>query len=196
MKQDLELENIEKKAWRSFFQDGLFDIFFAFLFVISGIGQIYDSVFISLSTLIVIGIFIAGKHFITKPRMGTVKFGRKRIEKQLKAHVALLITFIATLIIFFLSASGQFNLELNFSIVIMIMFIAIFGSLAYFLDLPMFLLYGLMFAAGEYTMRNYGDYVGALILFIFGAILLTIGLYHLFKFIKKYPLPQEEVTHA
>jgi hypothetical protein len=196
MKQDLELENIEKKAWRSFFQDGLFDIFFALLFIISGIGQIYDSVFISLSILIVVGVFAAGKHFITIPRLGIVKFGKKRIEKQMMAYVALLITFIATLVIFILSASGQFNLDINFSTILMIMFIAIFGSLAYFLDVPMFLLYGLMFAAGEYTMRNYDDITGAMILFIFGAVLLSIGFYQMVQFMRKFPLPEREVMNA
>jgi hypothetical protein len=196
MKQDLELEDIEKKAWRSFFQDGLFDIFFALLFIISGIGQIYDSVFISLSILIVVGIFAAGKHFITIPRLGIVKFGKKRIEKQMMAYVALLITFIATLVIFILSASGQFNLAINFSTILMIMFLAIFGSLAYFLDVPMFLLYGLMFAAGEYTMRNYDDITGAMILFIFGAVLLSIGFYQMVQFMRKFPLPEREVMNA
>jgi hypothetical protein len=196
MAQDIELENIEKKAWRSFFQDGLFDIFFALLFIISGIGQIYDSVFISLSVFIPVGIFVVCKYFITVPRLGIVKFSKKRIEKQMKAYVALLITFIATFFIFILSASSQFNLEINFSTILMIMFIAIFGSLAYFLDAPMFFLYGLMFAAGEYTMQNYGDITAALILFIFGATLLAIGLYQMIRFIRKYPLPEREVTHG
>ena len=128
--------------------------------------------------------------------MGIVKFGKKRIEKQMKAHIALLITFIATLIIFILSASGQFDLDINFSTILMIMFIAIFGSLAYFLDHPMFLVYGLMFAAGEYTIQNHGDMTGALILFISGAILLVTGLYQLIRFLQKFPLLETEVAHA
>jgi hypothetical protein len=196
MKQDLELENIEKKAWQSYFQDGLFDIFFASLFIISGIGQIYDSVFVSLSIFIPVVIFILCKFFITVPRLGIVKFGKKRIEKQMKAHIALLITFIVTLIIFVLSASNQFNLDLDFSTILIIMFIAIFGSLAYFLDYPMFLLYGLMFAASEYIIRNYGHSTGALIFFCFGATLLVIGFYQMIRFLRKFPLPEKEVTNV
>jgi hypothetical protein len=192
----IDLDKIEKKAWSSYFEDGLFDIFFALMFIISGIGQLIDSVFISLSILLCVVVFVLGKSFITMPRFGKVQYGRKRMAKQLKAYLILLATFIATFGIYVLSASGQFGFELGFSTVLIIMFIVIFGSLAYYLDFPRFLLYGIMFAVGEYTIRNYGDTVGPWMFFFFGAVLLVIGLYYLSEFIKNNPLPDKEVING
>ena len=118
------------------------------------------------------------------------------MAKQLKAYFALLVTFIATFGIYILSASGRFGFEFGFSTVIIIMFIAIFGGLAYYLDFPRFLLYGIMFAGGEYTIRNHGDIAGAWIMFLFGLVLLVIGLYYLSQFMKNNPLPDEEVMNG
>ena len=66
MNQQMDLDKIEKKAWSSYFEDGLFDLFFALMFIIIGIGQLNDSILISFSIFICVGVFIAGKHFITK----------------------------------------------------------------------------------------------------------------------------------
>jgi hypothetical protein len=196
MQENLDLKEIERKAWTSTFQDGLFDIFFAIMFITTSIQSIFYNEWFTLLIFASVGVFIAGKQFITKPRLGIVKFGQKRMEKQLKAHFALLATFLATLLIFILSAWGQLNLELNFSMILIMLFIVIFGALAYFMDFYRFLLYGIMFALTEYTMRNHGDIYGALIAFLFGILLLVIGLFYLSQFVKKYPLLQPEATNA
>ena len=196
MESSLDLDKIEKKTWSSFFQDGLFDIFFALMFIISGVGQLYDHVLISFSILFCVVVFVGGKYFITKPRLGVVKFGRKRMEKQLKAQLALLAAFLCTLVIFLIGTAGTSGIKIDFSYILIILFIVIFGSLAYFMDFPRFLLYGIMFAVGEYTIRNHGDIAGAYILFTFGSILLVIGLYHLSRFMKNNPIPEMEVTNG
>jgi hypothetical protein len=196
MGQSIDLDKIEKKAWSSYFQDGLFDIFFAILFITNGIQQIYYNIWFSLIMFIAVGIFVAGKQYITRPRLGEVRFGLKRMEKQQRARLVLLATFLSTLAIFLLATSGQPKPEIDLSIVIIILFIVIFATLAYFMDFPRFLLYGIMFASGEFTINNYGDSFGAIIFFIYAAILLVIGIIYLNLFLKKNPLPALEAENG
>lgn len=194
--QTVDLEHLEKKVWISNFQDGMFDIFFALLFFINGIQQLFYNIWFSLLMFVAVAIYILGKQFITRPRLGAVKYGKKRLMKQQKAHYVLLITFLSTLVIMIIAGSGQFNIEMDFSIVIMILFIVIFGSLAFFMDFYRFLLYGVMFAIGEFTIRHYGDEAGGYIMFCFAGILTVIGIYYMVQFLKKNPRASAEVINA
>lgn len=196
MNEALDLKKLEKKMWTAHFQDGFLDIFFAFMFIIQGIQSVYYNSWFTLLMFVNIFIFIMGKQYIVKPRLGNVKFGTKRLEKQQRARLVLLATFLFTLIIFILSASGQPKPRVNFSIVIIIMFIAIFGSLAYFMDFPRFLLYGALFAVGEYTISTMGETVHAWIMFGSGGFLMMVGFYYLFLFVKSYPLSGKEATNG
>ncbi|MFX1448787.1 MAG: hypothetical protein ACFFCG_11745, partial [Promethearchaeota archaeon] len=91
MAEKVDLKEMEKRAWKSNFQDGLWDIYFGLL--IMGIGFNWLGGFLGLPetmgvmvTLIswdigAMVIFILGKKFITTPRMGFVKFGQIRKKR-------------------------------------------------------------------------------------------------------------------
>jgi len=194
--QIMDLQKIEKKMWQAQFKDGLFDLFYASMLMISGVQLLYYHFWITFLLLASIPIVIVGKLIITKPRLGTVRFGNERINKGLKANLILLTVFLTTLLIFYLSASPRYDINLDFSSVIIILIIVIFGVLAYFLEFYRFLVYGMMFAMGEFTIRNFGDETGAVLFYIFSGILLITGLYYLSKFMRENPIPKLEDTHA
>ena len=90
MSQNISLKALERNAWTSYFQDGLWDIFLGLLLVSSAVNTWLSDSGVPSSARIstYIGIMVlgglvlwAGKRFITVPRLGRVKFGPKRKAK-------------------------------------------------------------------------------------------------------------------
>ena len=84
MSHTINLKELERKAFRSTFQDGLWDMYLGFLLLTMGMGPVLPSlnksVMWTLVILLMLSVlawlaFWAGKKFITTPRMGLVKFG-------------------------------------------------------------------------------------------------------------------------
>jgi hypothetical protein len=90
MSSQLNLKEIERKAFRFTYQDGLLDMHYGLIVVcmaifiyhpetgFSPMNIILSTLLISLST----GLFWAGKKYITLPRMGLVRFGAARQQKK------------------------------------------------------------------------------------------------------------------
>jgi hypothetical protein len=97
MSTQLNLKEIERKAFRSTYQDGLLDIHFGLIVVCMSIflyhpASGYSPMNIILSTLLITlssTLFWAGKKYITLPRMGQVRFGPAR--RQRKRTLALIL---------------------------------------------------------------------------------------------------------
>ena len=99
MNGSMDLKMLERNAWRSYHQDGLWDIYLGLLLwdlallLNSSIEWIESDLVRYLAYLVLIGgaflIFWAGKRFITAPRLGRVKFGPARKRRQL--HLALIL---------------------------------------------------------------------------------------------------------
>jgi hypothetical protein len=82
--QKIRVKEAQQKAWRSVFQDGLWDIYLGLLLLTMGIGDLLDNMDLTKTRYYTIffGIYAvsllllwAGKRFITLPRLGRVKFG-------------------------------------------------------------------------------------------------------------------------
>ena len=208
------LKLLEKKAYRSVFNDGLWDIFIGLLILNLGIGPLFillfnlpeflsiiiSSIFWNIMALL---IFILGKKYITIPRVGYVKFGPERRSKQLKLKIFLMIVFIVNVILFILPFTGIMDyaqiqpllitLLLGFGI-----FTFPFSIIAYYLDFTRLYYYSFSVGVGffltelltpiiAYPLNNF---------FIFGTIgliIVLIGLYYFIHFLKKYSLSKEEV---
>ena len=110
MTEKIDLKEIEKKTWRSYFEDGIMEIYMGSLYMGIGVASSFIDVapfsfFHLLGYFIVIcGLifFIGGKKFITYPRVGKIKFGRKRRVRKLKTVLILSINFVILLIIYIL----------------------------------------------------------------------------------------------
>ncbi|MHA2034925.1 MAG: hypothetical protein ACW972_04895 [Promethearchaeota archaeon] len=214
MANSVDLKVIEKKAYRSYFMDGIWDIFIGMIFLNLGIGplfillfnlpEIWNTIIISLGwNILAFLIFYLGKKYITIPRIGFVKFGSKRKAKMIKLKIFLFGVFILNLILFILPFTGitdYIHIDRYFLIlgIGLGMFIFPFSIIAYFLDFTR--LYFYAFSAGiglilaESLEQIVGNPFGSIIIFgCIGGIIVAIGLSYLILFLRKYPMP--EVLH-
>jgi hypothetical protein len=209
MSEDVALKSLEKKAYRSIFEDGLWDLFIGLIVLSLGISVFFGSllnlseVWIFMIPVIILNaiaflLFFLGKKFITVPRMGFVTFGTKRKSKQLKLKIFLFIFFILNLILFVLPLTGilnyaQFEPLLLSLILGMGMFTFPFCIIAYFLDFTRLYIYAFLTGIGFFLTDLLNPIFGSPmdIFFTFGisgGIIVIIGLYLFIRFLKKYPL--------
>ncbi len=208
----LNLKEIEKKAYRSTYDDGLYDIGLGLLLL--GFGMIpllknigfpepLDLLLIPLAALLFV--FLGKKH-ITVPRLGFVKFGNKRKaqKKNIRKLASIIIPIQIVLIILVRIRAFPkiLNTELNLivPIIISMFLIIIFFVIAHIIDFPRFFIFGLLMAISYPTAEILYLYIGTpldgLIPFgISGIILLSVGLTHLIRFLKKYPKSNLEAAN-
>lgn len=209
MSESIDLKALEKKAYRSIFNDGLWDLFIGLIILSLGLSTLIGS-FLNLSELwnIIVPslllnimaflIFYLGKKFITIPRIGFVKFGPKRRSKQLNLKIFLFIVFIVNIILFILPFTGIINyIQIEPLFLILILGIGIFTIpfcvVAYFLDFTRLYYYAFFAGIGFFLTNLLSPIVGApldtiLTFGIIGGVIVVIGLYYFIRFLKKYPL--------
>jgi len=92
MSQNIDLKALERKAFRSVHQDGLWDIYIGGLLLVlslmftipdSGEGELRTLGLAMLGVAIMFAIFQLGKKYITTPRMGQVRFGAERQKRKI-----------------------------------------------------------------------------------------------------------------
>ncbi len=209
MAEKIDLEELEKKAWKTTFEDGIFDIYFGILYLGLTVGMIADVIFPEpfsslIGYMMIFGgliFFLIGKKYISEPRIGKVKFGSKRIARKAKTIGVLTINFIILLIIFLI---GSTNPELKvlipeyfYGLIIGLLFFALpLCFVAYFLQFNRLyviaFLVGLSFFLEEIFALFMEEPFDALFSFgIISAIILCMGLVVFIRFLKKYTLPKE-----
>ncbi len=148
--------------------------------------------------------FLIAKKYITQPRLGVVKFGFKQKARKIKTLIVLSINFIILLILYVLRFINP-ELSLRFpgyleGLIIGLLFITVpLFFAAYFLQYPRLyftaLLVGLSFFLTDLFSIFIPEPFDALIAFsIISSIIIFIGIVSLIKFIRKYPLPKEEMA--
>jgi hypothetical protein len=210
MSKNIDLEKLEKKSWRSTFQDGLWDIYLGLIFMGFGIytiGQLFGS-FRPINAILILAIwdfsafffFFIGKKRITQPRMGFVKFGKKRKSKKIKLSIFLTFMVGINIIFLFLPLSG-FDLTLNpfiFFLLVGLLFITLpLCVVAYFLEFDRLYLMAIMGGLGLSISELIRPVVGIPLHLVLtycpiGGIIVVWGTIVLIRFIRKYPLPKSE----
>ena len=209
MSESIDLKALEKKAYRSVFNDGLWDLFIGLIILTMGLSnlfgiilnlpELWNIIIPSLvGNIIAFLVFYLGKKFITIPRIGFVKFGPKRKSKQLKLKRFLFIVLIANIILFILPFTGMLEYTqiepLILSLILGIgMFTFPFCVIAYFLDFTRLYYYAFLAGLGLFLTRLLAPIVGTtlntiLTFGIIGGVIVVIGLYYFIRFLKKYPL--------
>jgi hypothetical protein len=195
------LKEIERRAYMSYHQDGLLDIF-AGLFVLGyglgiymdivwefGFGTIMPAILIA----VVLPIWIAAKRKITMPRIGFVNFGIRGASKITALFIGLMVVGLGFFSVFTLVAS-QSGLRQWLDLIFQNgMLIVGFGSLAvcilfgYSMGLKRLYAYGLLALIALLV----GHFVGiffAYILMALGTTVMVTGVALLIGFVRKYPL--------
>jgi hypothetical protein len=195
------LKEIERKAYMSYHQDGLLDIF-AGLFVLGyglgiymdivwefGFGTIMPAILIA----VVLPIWIAAKRKITMPRIGFVNFGIRGASKITALFIGLMVVGLGFFFVFTLAAcqSGLRQwLDLIFQNGTLIVG---FGSLAvcslfgYSMGLKRLYAYGLL-AMITLVIGHFTGIFFAYVLMALGTIVTIAGFALLIGFVRKYPL--------
>ena len=97
MNTQIDLKELERKAFRSTYQDGLWDILFGiivitlafYMFRPTGGYSIFNTVAFIVGFGVANLVFWAGKYLITVPRMGLVTFGQTRKQKTTRLVIIL-----------------------------------------------------------------------------------------------------------
>jgi hypothetical protein len=209
------LREIEKKAYRSTFQDGIWDIFlgllllnlaFGALLANSGVSEGLNMTILTALVVLILFAFMTGKKRITVPRMGFVKFGPKRKRKIWKSRLILLssvlagvVVFLAALVISYYPA-GRPNIVFLLPAAWIANSIIVFSLLAYYLDCTRLYAYGLLFAlpvpCDIILKKLLGVNLIIITLAVSAAVMLLVGTVLLTRFLRDYPLPAQEVVNG
>lgn len=212
MSEKLNLKELERKAWRSFFDDGLWDIYLGTLLALMGISVLMDTldltevqhmgIYIGLLIVSMVGLW-AAKRFITLPRLGRVKFGTKRQKSRKKTSLVLFASVVLGLILFLLLggvARGDISHDLSLDSIIpgvwALNMLLVFGLGGYFLEFERLYLIGLLYAIVlplDFILReSSGLRIVQYMFIIAGLIIIAVGSIYLKRFLRSYPLIQED----
>jgi hypothetical protein len=201
MTDEPNLKEIERKAYISYHQDGLLDIFAGLYILGFGLG-IFMQIIWNLSFGIIIPailvttvlpIWIAAKRKITMPRIGFVNFGTRGVNKLTAVFLG---TMVAGLFAFFAFtfATSQSGLRQWLDLIVQNgMLVVGLGSLSvcalfgYTMGLKRLYAYGLLAAISLVIGHFMGIFFGYIIMAL-GITVMAVGFVLLTDFVRKYPL--------
>jgi hypothetical protein len=196
----LDLKRLERTAWRSYHQDGMWDVFIGLLLLSAGISSIVGSDWLNLLLMLgAAGVMALGKRFVTVPRMGAVQFGPERRAKNRKVAALLFLTVLLGVALYGAAVTNlevlgwQPNQGTLTTLAMSLVILVIFGGIAYWLDFPRMLLMGLAFAAAFATSRLLDTPVTFLIA---GGAVLLWGAALLVSFVRRHPVPERGGSHG
>jgi hypothetical protein len=169
MEQKIDLKQLERKAWTSFYDDGLGDIFvgcviliFALAPMLSrvGLGDFWSSaVFLPFLALVLMVIVLLRKRVVI-PRIGLVSFGRARKKRLLKFNVLMFVVLSAGFVLGLVSLRGGVAQAWVHNLRFIAIVLMCFGLAAYFLGFVRLYIYGILIAlaipVGEWLWTNMG----------------------------------------
>ncbi|MFC2058378.1 hypothetical protein ACFLTS_01875 [Chloroflexota bacterium] len=196
MATNIDFQRIERKVWTSYFQDGLWDIFMGLLMLGLGVTSLTDerpAVYVIGYAIIALAVlvFSIGKRLITYPRIGRVKFGLYRKKKQRKVMIIVGLCVMLGLLGFVM---GSFGLTPDkglpneiIALIVGIVFLAVFGSMAYFMDFNRMYAYGLLIAISIALVFALNNSAGSIAMCVSGSMTVLIGVLIAVRFTRKYP---------
>jgi len=203
MNETISLKELERKAFRSTHQDGLWDLFLGGLLLMLGLGQFLErgpglsegtvlAVYAAV-VLLLTGAFTLLKFKVTVPRIGRVRFGPSRRVKVMKVSLVLLASVGLGFVVFLLTAGGIIPGASGLAVpaLFLVNSVVVFGAMGYYLDLPRLYLYGWFFGLSIFInelLRPVTPYPLLLAVLPFVAVMSGIGLVLFVRFLRDYPL--------
>lgn len=210
----ISAKELEKRAFRSTFQDGIWDIYLGLLLLnmsmsvglakLTSLNPMNLGILLLILAIIIMVGFFLGKKYITAPRLGMVKFGAERQRKVKKVSLVLSLSALMGLVTFlgFGSLTELFG-GLPGWVVPLGLFgvtsVVVFSLGAYYLDYTRAYLYGwcyaLAFPFGIFLQES--TMFGFLIAYtIFSMVMIVPGVILLIRFIRENPIPAEGMIEA
>jgi len=210
----VSLKELERKAYRSFFQDGLVDICLGLMVLTMANAWLLMARRVSWGYVIghthitsvalwaaAMAVLVAGRRYITIPRLGVVRFGPARKQRRTRAATVMGAMVGAQAALVVLTATGAVDFRgapATPVMVIGLMVLVALGLPAYLLDFTRLYAYAVVVAGGvvgaeTLYMRTASAMGAAAIFAAAGAIPVLVGLGLLIRFVRAYPA-QREVT--
>ena len=198
MSEPLNLKELERKAWQSFQQDGLMEVFLGALLVLAFLAGIAGEqrFFVYIVMLLLGPMLFLAKRYVTVPRIGQVQFGPKRKANQRRLAVVAVVAVGLTLALMLLAMRGSSWLRDNHVLIsfgLGGMVALVFTAMAYLKDFPRLYIVGLLIGAA-FTVTELLDNPAPLL--VVGSILFVVGLAILARFVRQYPVPSAGVSHG
>jgi hypothetical protein len=206
MTQPISLKAVERKAFRSMFDDGLWDIFLGCVFLMFVIAPflspylgdfLSSAVFLPFWGAVFLGMFLVRK-FVVTPRIGVMKFGPMRRRKIMRFTIIMLALNILAAVLGFLFAANFRTIPGQiYSVVMGIFMMMFFSLLAYFLEVNRLYVYGLMvgisplIGEGLWSRGLVSHHGFPLTFGVVSAIMILVGTAILVRLIRSTPLPAE-----
>ena len=199
----INLKKLERRAYLSYHQDGILDIFIGFSILLFGVWILADMVYMAGAFVAIFTpIYAQVKKQITIPRLGYVKFAPPRTAKMKKTTFFLVIAgvlaFIPGVLLFMTTEMGMlapihFLTEYGM-IVIGLAGMVILAVVAYISEIKRLYAYSVLFSV-IFTTGYFRSIPFFYYLLTLGAVILLSGLNLLTRFIRSYPFPIGEVPH-
>lgn len=213
MTADVDLKALERRAYRSFFGDGIWDIYLGLLLLGMGGGPALLQMGVPLVWAGIVPLalcaaamvfFVAGKKYITVPRLGAVQFGAARRLKRKRLSLVLACSALLGLVLFALAAWRSIPaLSLGSVPMVALVFAAncliVFSLGAYYLDFSRLYVYGLLYAVAFPLgiMLDETGRVGASFLTVYALLagpMIVVGAALFIRFLRAYPPTSKEVN--
>jgi hypothetical protein len=202
MDTNYDLNKLEKKAASVIFQDGIFDISLGLVLIAFGIASMlygilpdpWDSLFGFLLYLIIAVPLFLVQFYVTRPRLGVVKYTSERKQKNMTVIAFGIVILLSNIVVFILIftdviqfTGNEYLMAALFGLIPLIIFLA----MAYFMDFKRLYIIGPIFSAGFFIKEIFSiqglNLVGNIIFISLGVIIVTIGIVCLIRFLRKYP---------
>lgn len=206
MTNSIDLKEIEKKAFTSYFHDGMWDLYGGLILSGFGLSMLltgWDYILIAFVAMAMVPLLIRKRILI--PRLGIVKFSPKREAKTKKSKLAAMITLTFTMLlgmVFFVLVSSN-NMPYWLEIWMSDYFLTFFGGMiavivtiaAFIVSVKRFYAYAILIFIAFFlaSMLRPEDMEGIPIT-IAGGLVLISGTIILIRFLRHNPLPKEETS--
>ena len=206
MTMNIDLKELERKAFRSTFQDGLWDIYLGLLLLQMGLGPFATRTELPIPWILVIALlfvalvftgFYLAKKYITLPRIGMVKFSPERQKKRKKVTLVLSLSVLLGLILAVLGmVIARESLTWSFPVWIVpfgifaVNSVVVFSLGAYYMDYSRAYYYGWFFALafpGDIMVAEYLDMTFPLVSSSLSTVMVVIGLFYFIRFLRETP---------
>jgi hypothetical protein len=202
MTEKINLKEIERKAYTSYHQDGLIDIFMGFFILTSGIMMFIDMLWLAaVFWFTAISSYAAAKKVFTIPRIGYVKFVPSKIKRMWTiALIALSVSALLGAIAFMETSiensipSWVILLEEYFPLVVGATGAVVFSLVAYGFRIYRLYAYGILTLTLSAVAHFLVSFPFPYSVILLGTLILFSGAVLLFRFIRKYPLPATRST--
>ena len=202
METRINLKTLEKQTTAGIFQTGIVEIGIGLIFVVSTLAMIFDDIRYYLDILFILPpvFIILATKYIANPRMGVVKFTRRRVRKRMILGIAI-TTFLVIMVT--LTIFGNTNTIAEFInprwIISGIVF-SICIAVAYFMNFDRMYIYAFLFTGAFNLSEEIRETPGFIseggYAYLFASIVLIVtGCIYLFRFLKKYPVPEKDVSY-